>query len=246
MIPIDKLDPSIFLTAHAWVQLLTLTVLEIVLGIDNIIIISILSGELPQAKQRRGRRLGLSLAMITRVLLLLTLNWITRLVAPLLMLGTHEVTGQDAVLALGGLYLLYKSGTEIYQTIEIVPGSERKRRKAPSLLSVVVQIILIDIVFSLDSVITAVGMSNEILIMVLAVIIAVLIMLFASDLISDFVNRHPTVKVLALAFLAMVGVALLLEGAGLNVDKRFVYFAMAFSVLVEGLNHRMRKNAAKH
>ena len=243
MMGAGNLDPSVFLTAHGWVQLLTLTVLEIVLGIDNIIIIAILSSELPKEKQRRGRRLGLSLAMITRVLLLLTLTWITRLVTPLITLGMHDFTGKDVVLGLGGLYLLYKAGTELYRTIEFVQEEDRRHRKASSLFSVVVQIVLIDIVFSLDSVITAVGMSNQILIMVLAVIIAVLIMLVASDAISDFVNRHPSVKVLALAFLAMVGVALLLEGAGLVIDKRFVYSAMAFSVLVEGLNHRMRSNA---
>ncbi len=243
MMVTDGLDPSVFLTAHGWVQLLTLTVLEIVLGIDNIIIIAILSGELPKEKQRRGRRLGLSLAMITRVLLLLTLNWITRLVTPLITLGMHAFSGKDVVLGLGGLYLLYKAGTELYRTIEFVAEEDRRHRKASSLFSVVAQIVLIDIVFSLDSVITAVGMSNQILIMVLAVIIAVLIMLVASDAISDFVNRHPSVKVLTLAFLAMVGVALLLDGVGLSIDKRFVYFAMAFSVLVEGLNHRMRSNA---
>ena len=242
MIPIDQLDPSVFLTAHGWVQLLTLTVLEIVLGIDNIIVISILSGDLPKHQQRRGRRLGLGLAMITRVLLLLTLSWMMRLVEPLFHLGEHAVTGKDIVLVLGGLFLIWKASSEIYQKVELIEEKSGRARQVSSLLSVVVQIVLIDIVFSLDSVITAVGMSNEILIMVLAVIIAVLIMLVASDAIGDFVNKHATVKVLALAFLAMVGVALLLDGLGFHVPKNYIYAAMGFSVVVEMLNLRMRRN----
>ncbi len=239
---LGHLDPSVFLTAHGWVQLLTLTVLEIVLGIDNIIVISILSSELPADQQRKGRRLGLGLAMITRVLLLLTLNWMTRMVAPLVTIGAWSITGKGAVLFLGGLYLIWKAGSELYQTVELVDKQEGRMRKAASLWFVIVQIVLIDIVFSLDSVITAIGMSNEILIMVLAVIIAVFIMLFASDAISDFVNKHASVKVLALAFLFIVGVALVLDGIGIEVRKNYVYAAMGFSVLVELLNQRMKRN----
>ncbi|MBL0044575.1 MAG: TerC family protein [Flavobacteriales bacterium] len=247
MISFDQLDLSVFLTAHGWVQLLTLTLLEIVLGIDNIIIISILSGELPTNQQRKGRRLGLGLAMITRVLLLLTITWISRLVVPMFNLGSFPITGRGLVLILGGVYLLWKSASEIRQTIELTDQQEGNKKGSASLGMVVIQIILIDIVFSLDSVITAVGMSNEILIMVLAVIVAVLIMLVASDLISDFVNKQPTVKVLALVFLFIVGLVLLLDGVAPAIVhdyniKNYVYAAMFFSVGVEILNLRMRKN----
>lgn len=242
MLPLDQLDPSVFLTAHGWIQLLTLTLLEIVLGIDNIIVISILSGELPKHQQRRGRRLGLGFAMITRVLLLLSLSWMMRLVKPLFFLGDHPVTGKDLVLFFGGLFLIWKASMEVYEKVELLEDKPGRRRRISSLATVVVQIILLDIVFSLDSVITAVGMSNEILIMVLAVIIAVVIMLFASDAISRFVNQHITVKILALTFLALVGIALLLDGIGVHVSKNYVYAAMGFSVVVELLNLRMRGN----
>lgn len=242
MLPLDQLDPSVFLTAHGWVQLLTLTLLEVVLGIDNIIVISILSGELPKHQQRRGRRLGLGFAMITRVLLLLSLSWMMRLTEPLIHFGDHPVTGKDLVLVLGGLFLIWKAGKEIFDKVELVEEKAGRTRVASSLWSVVAQIILLDIVFSLDSVITAVGMSNEILIMVLAVIIAVIIMLFASETISTFVNKHATVKVLALTFLALVGIALFLDGIGVHISKNYIYAAMGFSVLVELLNLRMRRN----
>lgn len=243
----DQLDPSVFLTAHGWVQLLTLTTLEIVLGIDNIIVISLLSGELPTEQQRSARRTGLALAMITRVLLLLSLSWMMRLVHPLFAVGGFTVTGKGLVLILGGLYLLYKSGMETYQAVELMEGKDGRRRKKSSFWWIVTQIILIDIVFSLDSVITAVGMSNEILIMVLAVIVAVLIMLVASDAISAFVNKHASVKVLALAFLFIVGVVLVLDGiapafAHRNHIKSYAYAAMGFSVVVELLNLRLRAN----
>lgn len=246
MISLDQLDPSVFLTAHGWIALIWLTVMEIVLGIDNIIIISILSGDLAtKQEQRKARRLGLALAMITRVLLLLSLSWVMSLTAPLFVVAGHTFSGRDLVLVLGGLFLIYKATVEIHAKVEQKREKEGKRRKAVSMMSVVAQIILIDIVFSLDSVITAVGMSNEILIMVLAVIIAVLIMLVASDAISEFVNRHATVKVLALTFLVMIGATLLMEGTGAHVNKAYVYFAMAFSVLVEALNLRMRVNESK-
>lgn len=243
----DQLDLSVFLTAHGWVQLLTLTTLEIVLGIDNIIVISLLSGELPAAQQRSARRTGLALAMITRVLLLLSLSWLVRLVHPLFTMAGIVVTGKGLVLVLGGLYLLYKSGMETYQAVELVDEQAGRRRGRASFWWIVTQIILIDIVFSLDSVITAVGMSNEILIMVLAVIVAVLIMLVASDAISTFVNKHASVKVLALAFLFIVGVVLVLDGlvpefAHRNHVKSYAYAAMGFSVIVELLNFRLRAN----
>ncbi|MBL8000776.1 MAG: TerC family protein [Flavobacteriales bacterium] len=246
MIDLAQLDPSVFLTAHGWIALIWLTMMEIVLGIDNIIIISILSGDLAtKSEQRKARRIGLSLAMITRVLLLLSLSWVMSLTEPLFTVMDHVVSGRDLVLLLGGLFLIYKATVEIHSKVEQKREKEGGRRKAARMASVVMQIVLIDIVFSLDSVITAVGMSNEILIMVLAVIAAVLIMLVASDSISDFVNRNATVKVLALSFLVMIGVALLAEGTGAHLNKGYIYFAMAFSILVEALNLRMRRNERK-
>jgi predicted tellurium resistance membrane protein TerC len=244
---VSQLDPTVFLTAHGWVQLLTLTVLEIVLGIDNIIVISILSGELPKHRQRRARRTGLALAMITRLLLLLALTWLSRLTAPLFTLGPVVFDGRGLVLIVGGLYLLYKSSKELRDTVELVDQRDGHRKKVAIFWVIVTQIVLIDIVFSLDSVITAVGMSNEILIMMLAVVIAVLIMLVASDGISAFVNKHPSVKVLALAFLFIVGVVLVLDGTAPRFThdhrvKNYAYGAMAFSVAVELLNLRMRRN----
>ena len=246
MIDLSQLDPSVFLTAHGWIALIWLTVMEIVLGIDNIIIISILSGELPtKEQQRKARRIGLSLAMITRVLLLLSLSWVMSLKDPLFTVMDHTVSGRDLVLILGGLFLIYKATVEIHAKVEHKREKESAARKAARMAGIIAQIVLIDIVFSLDSVITAVGMSNEILIMVLAVIAAVFIMLIASDAISAFVNKHGTVKVLALAFLVMIGVALLMEGTGSHINKAYIYFAMAFSILVEGLNLRMRRNEDK-
>jgi predicted tellurium resistance membrane protein TerC len=243
--PFQHLDPAALLTANGWVQLLTLTGLEIVLGIDNIVMISILSGELPQERQRSARRLGLGFALITRILLLLTLSYIMHLVEPLFHIGTMEITGKDLVLILGGLFLIWKASKEIYGTVELAHGEEGHLRAASSLAMVVFQIVMLDIVFSLDSVITAVGMSDHLIIMVLAVVIAVIIMLVAAEAISSFVNRHATVKVLALAFLAVVGSALLLDGLGVHIDKNYIYAAMGFCVLVEVLNLRMRANAAK-
>ena len=246
MIDLAQLDPSVFLTAHGWIALIWLTVMEIVLGIDNIIIISILSGELPtKEQQRKARRIGLSLAVITRVLLLLSLSWVMSLKDPLFTVMDHTVSGRDLVLILGGLFLIYKATVEIHAKVEHKREKESATRKAARMAGIIAQIVLIDIVFSLDSVITAVGMSNEILIMVLAVIAAVFIMLIASDAISAFVNKHGTVKVLALAFLVMIGVALLMEGTGSHINKAYIYFAMAFSILVEGLNLRMRRNEDK-
>lgn len=241
-----QLDPSALLTSDGLIALLTLTVLEIVLGIDNIIVISILSGELQgKAMQRKAQRLGLALAMLTRLLLLFSISFIMSLQDPWVVIGTHDFSGRDVVLVLGGLFLIWKATVEIHAKVAHKHERDAKRRKASGLLSVVLQIIVIDIVFSLDSVITAVGMSNQLIIMSLAVVISVLIMLLASASIADFVNKHATVKVLALAFLVVIGVALLMEGFGEEVEKKFIYFAMAFSVSVEFLNLRMRVNAEK-
>ncbi|MBK6832174.1 MAG: TerC family protein [Flavobacteriales bacterium] len=241
-----QLDPSVLLTTDGLIALLTLTALEIVLGIDNIIVISILSGELHgKERQRKAQRMGLALAMITRLMLLFSISFLMSLQEPWVTVGDNEFSGRDIVLAVGGLFLIWKATVEIRSKVEHKREKEGPHRKATSMFSVVLQIIVIDIVFSLDSVITAVGMSNELIIMSLAVIIAVLIMLFASGTIADFVNKHATVKVLALAFLVVIGVALLMEGFGNESDKRFIYFAMAFSVVVEFLNLRMRVNESK-
>lgn len=241
-----QLDPSVLLTSDGLIALLTLTALEIVLGIDNIIVISILSGELHgKERQRKAQRTGLALAMITRLLLLFSISFIMGLQEPWVTIGDNEFSGRDVVLALGGLFLIYKATVEIRAKVEHKREKEGPQRKATSMVSVVLQIIVIDIVFSLDSVITAVGMSNQLIIMSLAVIIAVLIMMVASASIADFVNKHATVKVLALAFLVVIGVALLMEGFGEEVEKKYIYFAMAFSVMVEFLNLRMRLNEQK-
>lgn len=239
-------DFSVFLTSHGWVQLLTLTALEIVLGIDNIVMISILSGELPTKEQQaRARLLGLAFALITRIMLLFTLSFIMRLVEPLFHIGSLPVTGKDLVLISGGLFLIWKASVEIWHKVEFIKEKESSTRVPTSIAMVIFQIVMLDIVFSLDSVITAVGMSNELLIMVLAVVIAVIVMLLAAELISGFVNRHATVKILALAFLVMVGVVLLLDGFGIHIDKNYIYAAMAFCVMVEFLNLRMKANGKR-
>ena len=238
---LSQLDPSVLLTSQGLISLLTLTALEIVLGIDNIIVISILSGELHgKERQRKAQRTGLALAMITRLLLLFSISTLMSLQQPFVTIGPYALSGRDLVLVIGGLFLIWKATVEIHAKVEHKREKQGKARKASSMLSVVLQIIVIDIVFSLDSVITAVGMSNQLIIMSLAVIIAVLLMLVASGPIADFVNKHATVKVLALAFLVVIGVALLMEGMGEPVNKNYIYFAMAFSVLVEFLNLRMR------
>lgn len=243
---LSTLNPSVLLTSEGIIALLTLTALEIVLGIDNIIVISILSGELKgKENQRKAQRLGLGLAMITRLALLFSISFIMSLHEPAFHLGDRPVSGRDLVLIIGGLFLIWKATVEIHAKVEHKHEKDGPHRKASSLMSVVLQIIVIDIVFSLDSVITAVGMSNQLLIMSLAVIIAVLLMLFASGPIADFVNKHGTVKVLALAFLVMIGAALIMEGFGEHVNKAFIYFAMGFSVLVEFLNLRMKVNESR-
>ncbi len=222
-----------------WIALLTLTALEIVLGIDNIIFISILAGKLPEDQQDRARQIGLILAMLTRILLLFSLAWLTRLTAPLFTVFSHEISGRDLILITGGLFLLGKSTFEIHERLEGEEGHGDKK-VAASLAGVIFQIMLLDIVFSLDSVITAIGMVSEIGIMVAAVMIAVGIMLFASASISSFVNDRPTLKILALSFLLLIGFSLVADGMGFHIPKGYIYFAMGFSVFVEFINLRVR------
>ncbi|MGH9628469.1 MAG: TerC family protein [Bryobacteraceae bacterium] len=228
-------------TPEGWIALVTLTVLEIVLGIDNIIFISILSSKLPASQQQRARTLGLGVAMASRVLLLLSLTWIMRLTAPLFTIFEQEISGRDLILIIGGLFLLAKSTREIHEKLE---GEEEHEgaRQAESFTSVIVQIFMLDMVFSLDSVITAVGMAKDIAVMIAAVVIAVGVMMLSATSISDFVNRHPTIKMLALSFLLLIGVSLVAEGLDQHIPKGYIYFAMAFSVMVEMLNLKMRKD----
>ena len=231
-----------FLTADGLIALVTLTVLEIVLGIDNVIFISILAGKLPPVEQDRARRIGLMAAMVMRILLLLSITWIMQLTAPLFTvpLFNHEFSGRDLILAGGGLFLIFKATREIHEKLEGEDG-HLAARVAPSLAAVVGQIMVLDIVFSLDSVITAVGMAEDVSIMIAAVVVAVAIMLFASKSVSQFVDTHPTVKVLALSFLLLIGVSLIADGFGVHVPKGYIYFAMGFSVFVEMINLRASK-----
>jgi predicted tellurium resistance membrane protein TerC len=225
---------------QAWIGFATLTLLEIVLGIDNIVFISILADKLPEAQRGRARVVGLALAMLTRILLLFSLTWIIRLTAPLFVVLGQDISGRDLVLILGGLFLLAKSTHEIHGSLEGSEG-EGSARVAPSLAGVLIQIMLLDIVFSLDSVITAVGMVDQIGVMVAAVVVAVGFMMAFSRPLSRFVNQHPTVKMLALSFLLMIGVALIAEGLDQHIPKGYIYFAMAFSLGVELLNLRARR-----
>ena len=228
-------------TAEAALALVTLTALEIVLGIDNIIFISILAGKLPVEQQKRARTLGLTLAMGMRVLLLISLAWIMRLTAPLFEIFNQEISGRDLILGIGGLFLIWKAVKEIHERLEGPTQHDDANRKALTFGSVLFQIALLDIVFSLDSVITAVGMADQIEIMIAAVVLAVAFMMFAAGPVSGFVERHPTVKMLALSFLLMIGVTLIAEGFDRHIPKGYIYFAMAFSVLVEMLNLRAKK-----
>ncbi|MGE5801755.1 MAG: TerC family protein [Gemmatimonadota bacterium] len=227
---------------EAWLGLLTLTVLEIVLGIDNIIFISILAGKLPAEQQTRARRVGLLGAMVTRIALLAALAWIIRLTAPLFSVLGREVSGRDLILLAGGLFLLTKSTREIHDALEGDSGRANPRARV-SFAAVVGQIMVLDLVFSLDSVITAVGMARHLSVMITAVVLAVGVMMFAAAPISDFVHRHPTVKMLALSFLLIIGFSLVADGLGQHIHKGYIYFAMGFSVFVEALNLRMRARA---
>ncbi|HEX6133583.1 MAG TPA: TerC family protein [Longimicrobiales bacterium] len=232
-----------FLTDPAiWIAFGTLTLLEIVLGIDNIVFISILAGKLPAEKQGRARFVGLGLAMLMRILLLLVLSWIIRLTAPLFEVVGQEISGRDLILIAGGLFLVAKSTFEIHEKLEGEHG-EKSKRVPPSFAAVIVQILLLDIVFSLDSVITAVGMVDEVGVMIAAVVTAVAFMMFFAGPISRFVERHPTVKMLALSFLLLIGVTLIAEGFEQHISKGYIYFAMAFSVFVEMLNLKLRRRA---
>ncbi|MEM6964432.1 MAG: TerC family protein [Bacteroidota bacterium] len=219
-----------------WISFLTLCVLEIVLGIDNLIFISILSNKLPEAQQSKARKVGLSLALITRVALLFSITWMMSLTKPLFTVLGNEISGRDIILLLGGLFLIYKSVNEIHEKFEETQAEGTDLPKASTFQAVIIQIMLMDIIFSFDSVITAVGMTDNLWVMVAAVVAAMIVMILAADGISDFVNRHPTVKVLALAFLIMIGVALLGEGLDFHIPKGYIYFSMAFAVIVEGIN----------
>ncbi len=229
---------------QAWLGLLTLTVLEIVLGLDNVIFISILSARLPARRQSRARQIGLILAMLMRILLLLSITWIARLTQPLANIGGFDVTGRALILIAGGLFLLAKSTHEIHDKLEgeKAPGNIHS---APSLSSVLLQIVLLDLVFSLDSVITAIGMVDQIEVMIAAVVIAVMVMMIFAGALGAFVERHPTIKMLALSFLLLIGMNLIAEGIGFHIPKGYTYFAMAFSVMVELLNLKIRKRAAE-
>jgi len=229
-----------FFTSTGLLALVTLTFLEIVLGVDNVIFISILSGKLPRDQQDRARRTGLLAAMGMRILLLLSISWIVRLTAPLFSVMDRPVSGRDLILIGGGLFLLAKATLEIHERLEGEEGHS-SARVAPTFTAVIAQIMALDIVFSLDSVITAVGMADDIAIMVTAVVLSVGGMMFSAASISGFVNRHPTVKVLALSFLLLIGVSLVGDGLGMHIPKGYIYFAMGFSVFVEMINLRLRK-----
>ncbi|HSJ52728.1 MAG TPA: TerC family protein [Anaerolineae bacterium] len=219
------------------IALLTLTVLEVVLGIDNIVFISILAGKLPHEQASRARVLGLGAAMVTRILLLLSLSWVIRLTDPIFAVFGHDISGRDLILIIGGLFLLAKSTREIHERLEGESG-RKEAKVVPSFAGVILQIGLLDIIFSLDSVITAVGMARELWVMITAVVIAVGVMMLAAGTISEFVERHPTIKMLALSFLLLIGFSLVAEGLTVEIPKGYIYFAMAFSVLVEVLNLR--------
>ena len=234
---------------EAWVSLLTLTLLEIVLGIDNIIFIAILVTRLPQKERDHARLMGLGLAMLTRIVLLVSIFWIMKLVTPLFSVLGVEISGKDLVLIGGGLFLIYKSTREIHDQMQEVSGEDSRENSGDSVsgdsapkaaaqgfFAIIVQIAILDIVFSLDSVITAVGMANFLPVMILAVVIAVFVMMFASKFIADFVDKNPTIKVLALSFLILVGVTLIAEGLDFHISKAYIYFAMAFSLAVESIN----------
>lgn len=229
-------DPQI------WIAFLTLSVLELVLGIDNVIFISILSGKLPAEQQPKARYIGLSLALVMRVLLLLSLTWVMGLVEPLFTVFSQEVSGRDLILLVGGLFLIAKSTHEIHGSLEGEEG-EKSRKAFGGFAGVIIQIMLLDIVFSLDSVITAVGMVSNLWIMIAAVVVSIVAMMLFAGSIGAFVQRHPTIKMLALAFLLLIGVTLIAEGFHQHISKGYIYFAMAFSVFVEFLNIRLRKKA---
>lgn len=226
---------------EAWVSLATLTALEIILGVDNIIFISILVGRLPESQRQSGRIIGLGLAMLTRILLLMSLAWMMKLTAPLFTLFNQAISGRDLILFIGGLFLIIKSFREIKEAINHQEHHNSESKNKVSYLGVLIQVAVLDIVFSLDSVITAVGMASHLPVMILAIIIAVGVMMFAAKPIGDFVDTHPTLKILALAFLVLVGISLIAESLDIHIPKGYIYFAMGFSVVVEMINIRMRR-----
>jgi predicted tellurium resistance membrane protein TerC len=228
------LDPA------AWVALATLTLLEIVLGIDNIIFISILVSRLPAAQRQKARIMGLALAMLTRIMLLLSLAWVMRLTTPLFSVLAHPISGRSLILIVGGLFLIGKSVHEIHATLEGAAEPDRRPHGSAGFISTLIQIAILDIVFSLDSVITAVGMADHVSVMVLAIMIAVIVMMFSAKAIGDFVDHHPTIKMLALSFLTLVGFVLMAEGMDVHIPKGYIYVAMAFSLTVEIINIRLR------
>jgi predicted tellurium resistance membrane protein TerC len=238
----DALD--VFFTSDGALALVTLTFLEIVLGVDNVVFISILAGKLPRAQQDQARRTGLLAAMGMRILLLLSIAWIIRLTAPLVTVFGRPISGRDLILIVGGLFLLGKATLEIHERLEGEEG-HTSARVAPSFGAVILQIMALDIVFSLDSVITAVGMADDVAIMIAAVMLSVTVMMFSAGAVSGFVNRHPTVKVLALSFLLLIGMSLVGDGLGMHIPKGYIYFAMGFSVFVEVINLRVRKAVAE-
>ncbi|PAF52500.1 TerC family protein [Helicobacter sp. 13S00477-4] len=230
---------------NAWAALATLTLLEIILGIDNIIFIAIIVGKLPEHQRNKARILGLMLAMITRIALLASLFWIMKLTDPIFELLGNQISGKDIILILGGLFLIYKSTKEIHT--QLTPNQQEKNKyiKSPNFFIALLQIAILDIIFSLDSVVTAVGMAEHLSVMVIAIILAVIIMMIASKSISDFVESYPTIKTLALAFLLIIGIALLADGFDFHIPKGYIYFAMAFSLIVECINIYTRKNSKK-
>jgi predicted tellurium resistance membrane protein TerC len=232
------------LSFDALLGLATLTLMEIVLGIDNIVFIAILVARLPASQQELARRVGLVLALGIRVLLLLTISWIMGLTRPLLTLGDVELSGRSLILLAGGLFLMFKATREVYEKVEGEPHERRRAKQRAAFGWVVLQILVLDIVFSLDSVITAVGMANQLSVMIIAMVLAMLVMLASAGAVSGFVERHPSIKILALAFLLLIGVMLVAEGMGTHVPKGYVYFAMAFSLFVEMLNMRYRRRRA--
>jgi len=241
---INFFDFSWVASPEAWVAMVTLTVMEIVLGIDNIVFISILVDKLPLAERPRARFLGLGFAMLTRILLLFCISWVIQLKEPLFAAFGHDISGKDLVLILGGLFLLYKATVEIHHKVEGHAEEEKKSTAKAALGAILVQIAILDIVFSLDSVITAVGMVDHITVMVSAVLISVGFMMVFAGAVSDFISEHPTVKMLALSFLLLIGTTLVAEGFQVHFSKNYVYFAMGFSVFVEMLNIRMKKKMA--
>jgi predicted tellurium resistance membrane protein TerC len=231
------------LTVEGLISLLTLIVMEIVLGIDNIIFISILAGKLPQNQQARARKIGLTLALLIRIALLFSISWIVSLKADLFTIGKFGFSGRDLVLLAGGLFLMAKSTSEIHGKIEGEEDITQPNVKRMTMKTAIFQIVLLDIVFSFDSILTAIGLVDSVLIMIVAVIVSMLVMLAAAKSVSDFVNKHPTIKMLALSFLLMIGFMLVIEAFDVHVEKGYIYFAMAFSLLVELLNMRMRKKS---